>query len=100
MRSRPAAQGTKQKMAEVAPTPPPPTKPLPPKKAVNPHKLASAEKRVGELEAALADLDRQLANPANYPDADKMAVLGRERETTAQQLAAAEAAWMELLDGA
>ncbi|MEB1629576.1 ABC-F family ATP-binding cassette domain-containing protein [Xanthomonas campestris pv. campestris] len=100
LRSRPAAQGTKQKMAEVAPTPPPPTKPLPPKKAVNPHKLASAEKRVGEQEAALADLDRQLANPANYPDADKMAVLGRERETTAQQLAAAEAAWMELLDGA
>ena len=48
----------------------------------------------------MADLDRQLANPANYPDADKMAVLGRERETTAQQLAAAEAAWMELLDGA
>ncbi|OLG54154.1 ABC transporter ATP-binding protein, partial [Xanthomonas oryzae pv. oryzae] len=42
LRSRPAAQGTKQKMAEVAPTPPPPTKPLPPKKAVNPHKLASA----------------------------------------------------------
>lgn len=32
LRSRPAAQGTKQKMAEAAPTPPPPTKPLPPKK--------------------------------------------------------------------
>ncbi|CAE6805253.1 MULTISPECIES: ABC-F family ATP-binding cassette domain-containing protein [Xanthomonas] len=100
LRSRPAAQGTKQKMAEVAPTPPPPTKPLPPKKAVNPHKLASAEKRVGELEAALAALDRELANPGNYADSDKMAVLGRDREATAQQLVAAEAAWMELLDGA
>ncbi|APP85750.1 ABC-F family ATP-binding cassette domain-containing protein [Xanthomonas hortorum pv. vitians] len=100
LRSRPAAQGTKQKLAEVAPTPPPPTKPLPPKKVVNPHKLASAEKRVGELEAALAELDRQLANPANYPDSEKMAVLGRDREATAQQLAAAEAAWMELIEGA
>ncbi|MEG8130077.1 ABC-F family ATP-binding cassette domain-containing protein [Xanthomonas hortorum] len=100
LRSRPAAQGTKQKLAEVAPTSPPPTKPLPPKKVVNPHKLASAEKRVGELEAALAELDRQLANPANYPDSEKMAVLGRDREATAQQLAAAEAAWMELIEGA
>ncbi|MFO3703618.1 ABC-F family ATP-binding cassette domain-containing protein [Xanthomonas codiaei] len=100
LRSRPAAQGTKQKMAEVAPTPPPPTKPLPPKKAVNPHKLASAEKRVGELEAALAELDRELANPGNYADSDKMAVLGRDREATAQQLAAAEAEWMELIESA
>ncbi|MGD4795912.1 ABC-F family ATP-binding cassette domain-containing protein [Xanthomonas citri pv. citri] len=100
LRSRPAAQGTKQKMAEVAPTPPPPTKPLPPKKAVNPHKLASAEKRVGELEAALAALDRELANPGNYADSEKMAVLGRDREATAQQLAEAETAWMELIDGA
>ncbi|TQS96029.1 ABC-F family ATP-binding cassette domain-containing protein [Xanthomonas perforans] len=89
LRSRPAAQGTKQKMAEAAPTPPPPTKPLPPKKAVNPHKLASAEKRVGEL-----------ANPGNYADSEKMAVLGRDREATAQQLAEAETAWMELIDGA
>ncbi|MBB4130662.1 MULTISPECIES: ABC-F family ATP-binding cassette domain-containing protein [unclassified Xanthomonas] len=100
LRSRPAAQGTKQKMAEVAPTPPPPTKPLPPKKAVNPHKLTSAEKRVGELEATLAELDRELANPRNYADTEKMAVLGRDREATAQQLAAAEAAWMELIEGA
>ncbi|KUF20930.1 ABC-F family ATP-binding cassette domain-containing protein [Xanthomonas phaseoli] len=100
LRSRPAAQGTKQKMAEVAPTPPPPTKPPPPKKAVNPHKLASAEKRVGELEAALAALDRELANPGNYADSEKMAVLGRDREATAQQLAEAETAWMELIDGA
>jgi len=61
LRSHPAVQGTKQKMAEVAPTPPPPVKPLPAKKPPNSHKLATAEKRVGELEAALAELDRQLA---------------------------------------
>jgi len=100
LRSRPAAQGTKQKMAEVAPTPRPPVKPLPPKKAVNPLKLASAEKRVGELEAALAALDRDLANPGNYADSDKMAVLGRDRQAMAQQLAEAEAAWMALIDSA
>ncbi|RBC21685.1 ABC transporter ATP-binding protein, partial [Xanthomonas oryzae pv. oryzae] len=63
-------------------------------------KLASAEKRVGELEAALAALDRELANPGNYADSEKMAVLGRDREATAQQLAEAETAWMELIDGA
>ncbi len=100
LRSRPAAQGTKQKLAEVAPTPPPPTPPLPARKPANPHKLASAEKRVGELEATLAELDRQLADPVHYADSEKMAVLGCDRETTAQQLAQAEQAWLELLDGA
>ncbi|QSQ31532.1 ABC-F family ATP-binding cassette domain-containing protein [Xanthomonas translucens] len=100
LRSRPAAQGTKQKMAEVAPTPPPPVKPLPAKKPPNPHKLTAAEKRVGDLEAALAELDRQLADPRHYADAEKVAVLGRDREATAQQLAQAEQAWMELIEGA
>jgi ATP-binding cassette subfamily F protein 3 len=100
LRTRPAAQGTKQKLAEAAPTPPPPVKPLPAKKPPNPHKLAAAEKRVGELEAALAELDRRLADPKHYADAEKMAVLGRDREATAQQLAQAEQAWMELIEGA
>ncbi|KAB7772276.1 ABC-F family ATP-binding cassette domain-containing protein [Xanthomonas maliensis] len=100
LRTRPAAQGTKQKLAEAAPTPPPPTKPLVQKKAANPHKLAAAEQRVGELEAALAELDRQMADPKAYADAEKMAVLGRDREATAQRLAQAEQAWMELIDGA
>jgi len=97
LRSRPAAQGTKQKMAAAAPEPVPPTPPLPPKKTVNPVKLASAEAKVNELEARLAELDRQLADPVNYADATRMAVLGRDRETTAQQLEKAEAAWMELM---
>ena len=60
-------------------------------------KLASAEAKVNELEARLAELDRQLADPVNYADATRMAVLGRDRETTAQQLEKAEAAWMELM---
>jgi ATP-binding cassette subfamily F protein 3 len=68
------------------------------KKPVNPHKLAAAEAKVAELEGALAELDRQLADPANYADATRMAVIGRDRETTAAQLEKAEAAWMELLE--
>ncbi len=97
LRSRPAAQGTKQKMAAAAPEPLPPTPPLAPRKTVNPVKLAAAEAKVNELEGRVAELDRQLADPANYADATRMAVLGRDRETTAQQLEKAEAAWMELM---
>ncbi len=55
---------------------------------------------MGELEATLAELDRQLADPKHYADAEKMAVLGRDREATARDLAQAEQAWMELIDGA
>ncbi len=100
LRSRPAAQGTKQKMAEAAPVPPPPAKPLPVKKPPNPHKLAQAEQRVGELESVLAELDRQLSDPAHYADAEKMAALGRARESAAQDLERAEQAWLELAEGA
>ncbi|HYG04896.1 MAG TPA: ABC-F family ATP-binding cassette domain-containing protein [Stenotrophomonas sp.] len=100
LRSRPAAQGTKQRMADAAPTPPPPPPPLAPpvpKKPANPHKAAAAEKRVGELEALLAGLDRQLADPANYADSSRMAALGRDREIAAAQLAEAEQQWLELM---
>jgi ATP-binding cassette subfamily F protein 3 len=111
LRTRPNAQGTKQKMAQAAPTPPPPTKPLPPptptptkpgaaKKPANPHKLAAAEKRVEELTAALAELDRQLADPKHYSDKGRMASITRDRQSTAEQLANAEQSWMELLESA
>ncbi|WP_411834163.1 ABC-F family ATP-binding cassette domain-containing protein [Pseudoxanthomonas mexicana] len=99
LRTRPAAQGTKRKMAQAAPTPPPPPAPVPARKPPNPHKLAAAEKRVGELEQALADLDRLLADPSHYGDAAKMAALARDREAAAQQLAQAEQAWLELIEG-
>ena len=51
-----------------------------------------------QLGAALADIDGQLADPANYADAAKMTRLGGERDVLVQQLEQAEAAWMELLD--
>ncbi len=100
LRSRPAAQGTKQRMADAAPTPPPPPPPLAPpvpKKPHNPHKVAAAEQRVGELEAQLAELDRQLSDPANYADTQRMAEFGRDRDSVAARLAEAEQQWLELM---
>ena len=104
LRARPAAQGTKQRMAEAAPAkvelPPPPARPATPKKPVNPVKLAAAEKRVGELEAEVAELDRRLADPSHMADAGRLAQLGREREDMARQLEQAEQAWLALLEEA
>ena len=104
LRARPAAQGTKQCMAEAAPAkvelPTPPARPATPKKPVNPVKLAAAEKRVGELEAEVAELDRRLADPSHMADAGRLAQLGREREDMARQLEQAEQAWLALLEEA
>ncbi|MEA5668687.1 ATP-binding cassette domain-containing protein [Stenotrophomonas sp. MH1] len=104
LRTRASAQGSRNKSDRVerAPAPAPvqqvaPAKPATAKKPVNPHKLEAAEKKVEQLGASLADIDRQLADPANYADAAKMGKLGGEREVLAQQLEQAEAAWMELL---
>ncbi len=102
LRTRPQAQGTKARMEQVEEPVVVKTAPVAQvvqKKPANPHKLAAAETKVSELENSLAELDRQLADPANYADATRMAVLGRDRETTAAQLEKAEAAWMELLEG-
>ena len=102
LRSRPAAQGTRQRMAEAAPAPTP--TPAPPQAAVavparkvNPVKLAAAEKQVAALEAKVAELDRQLADPAHLADAERLSLLGREREQAAGRLELAEQAWLELL---
>ena len=104
LRTRASAQGSRSKAdrVEKAEAPAPvqqvaPVKPAAAKKPVNPHKLEAAEKKVEQLGASLADIDRQLADPANYADAAKMGKLGSEREVLAQQLEQAEATWMELL---
>ncbi|WP_182336574.1 ABC-F family ATP-binding cassette domain-containing protein [Stenotrophomonas acidaminiphila] len=106
LRTRASAQGARSKAdradkgakpAEPAPAPVA-AQSAPAKKPVNPHKLEAAEKKVEQLGVALADIDRHLADPANYADAAKMTRLGGERDVLAQQLEQAEAAWMELLD--
>ncbi|WP_028916418.1 ABC-F family ATP-binding cassette domain-containing protein [Pseudoxanthomonas sp. J35] len=102
LRTRPQAQGTKARMAETAAPAPVKTQPVAQvvqKRPPNPHKLAAAEAKVGELEAALAELDRQLADPANHADAARMATLGRDREALAARLEQAEASWLELMEG-
>ena len=105
LRTRASAQGARGKADRTekndkpaAPVVVEPPKPAVAKKPVNPHKLEAAEKKVEQLGAALAEIDRQLADPAIYADAAKLGKLGGEREILAQQLEQAEAAWMELLD--
>ena len=105
LRTRASAQGTRSKAdrTEKVELPTPvqvvaPVKPPSGKKPVNPHKLDAAEKKVEQLGASLADVDAQLADPANYADSAKMTRLGGERDVLAQQLEQAEAAWMEMLE--
>ncbi|WP_066094382.1 ABC-F family ATP-binding cassette domain-containing protein [Xanthomonas massiliensis] len=101
LRSRPGAQGTKQKGAAApaaAPVAPAPAPDKAGRKPANPYKLAEAEKRVGELEERLAAMDRDMTDPAVFADAGRLADLGRQREAAAAQLAQAEQAWLALMD--
>ena len=101
LRQRPAAQGTKQRMAEAATPVQAPlaaATPVVAKKPVNPVKLAAAEKKVAELEGQVAELDRQLADPAHLADAARLSSLGREREDAGRRLEQAEQAWLALMD--
>ncbi len=108
LRSRPGAQGTKQKAADARQGGSKPAELAPVaaaakpsgRKPPNPYKLAEAEKRVGDLEAALADLDARMADPAVFSDAGKLADIGRQRDLAAAKLADAEQAWMALMDEA
>jgi ATP-binding cassette subfamily F protein 3 len=68
---------------------------------VNPHKLAKAESRVGELEQRIAAIDRALAAPDAYADGGvRAAELGREQADLRTRLAAAEAELLALYDAA
>ncbi len=60
-------------------------------KKINPHKLAKAEARMGELEARLAAIEIELADPEVWGDGGKRAAdLGREQQTLRMQLDEAE----------
>ncbi|MCL6712104.1 ATP-binding cassette domain-containing protein [Pseudomonas sp. R2.Fl] len=96
LRTRPAAQGTKTRMAEAAPTPPP--KPAPARKPPNPHKLAEAEARMTGLEEQLAAVDAEMADPRSYADAARAAELGQQRTRLQQELEQAEQAWSALYE--
>lgn len=98
LRTRPAAQGTKTRMAEAAPTPPP--KPAGPKKPPNPHKLAQAEARMTELEERIAGIDADLADPKVYADPRRVETLGKERQAAQAALEQAEQAWSALYEEA
>ena len=82
---------------------PMPASAIAPKKTVrlNPHKLAKAETRVGELEAQLAKVDAALSDPALYADGGvRAAELGREQTRLQSELEAAEAELLALYEAA
>ena len=98
LRTRPGADNPKTPApksapAVAAPAPAPVAKPKP-----NPHKLQKAEERVARLEGKLAECDAQLADPAVYADAGKVADLGRTQLQLRQELEAAEADLLALYE--
>ncbi len=76
LRSRPGSDNPKTPAPKAEPAlakPAPPPAPAKPK--VNPHKLQKAEER-GLLEGKLAECEAQMADPAVYADAGKVADIG------------------------
>ena len=68
------------------------------KSKINPHKLQKAEERVARLEAKLAECDAQMADPAVYADAGKVADIGRLQLQLRNELEEAEAELLALYD--
>lgn len=99
LRSRPGSDNPKtpvpKKALEVDKPAPVPTAA---KSKVNPHKLQKAEERVARLEAKLAECAAQLADPAVYSDACKVADLGRQQMQLRGELDEAEADLLALYD--
>ena len=100
LRSRPGSDNPKTpvpKAAPVAAAPPP--APVAPKAKPNPHKLQKAEERVARLEGKLAECEAQLADPAVYADAGRLADLGRQQLQLRDALEQAEAELLALYAG-
>jgi ATP-binding cassette subfamily F protein 3 len=96
LRSRPGSDNPKTPAPKAQPAiAPAPAKPA---AKVNPHKVQKAEALVAELEAKLAGIDRQLADPKVYVDATRVADLGREQAALRSRLEAAEGDLLALYD--
>ncbi|MFT3896946.1 MAG: ABC-F family ATP-binding cassette domain-containing protein [Thermomonas sp.] len=101
LRSRPAS-GEAKAEAKAAAAKPEPAKPqaVPaPKAKINPHKLQKAESRVARIEEKLAECESQLADPAVYADAGRVADLGRQQMQLRGELEEAEGELLALYAG-
>jgi len=99
LRTRPGNEPVKS--ATPAKAAPAPTASVPAKPAgrVNPHKLAKAEEKVGDLETRIAQLQAQLADPSLYADGGtRAATLGQQQEALRVQLVAAESELLALYE--
>ena len=96
LRSRPGSDNPKTPAPKAQPAIA--AAPARPAAKVNPHKLQKAEALVAELEAKLAGIDTQLADPKVYVDAARVAGLGREQASLRTQLEAAEAGLLAMYD--
>ncbi|QIL21401.1 ATP-binding cassette domain-containing protein [Thermomonas sp. HDW16] len=96
LRSRPGSDNPKTPVPKAAPAvAAPPAKPA---SKINPHKLQKAEERVARLETKLAECDAQMADPAVYADAGKVADIGRLQLQLRNELEEAEAELLALYD--
>ena len=96
LRSRPGSDNPRTPAPKKEPVVAPPPAPAPAKPKANPHKLQKAEQRVARLEEKLADCEAQMADPAVYADAGKVADIGRQQMQLRAELDEAEAELLAL----
>ncbi len=95
LRSRDGDKAAERKEDTPAPAPAPVATPK--RRKGNPHKLAKAEARVGELEEQLSALEAELADPGLYTDGGNRAgELAKRQAELRTELEAAEEALLEL----
>ncbi|MBD7987930.1 ABC-F family ATP-binding cassette domain-containing protein [Luteimonas sp. Sa2BVA3] len=88
-----ASAAKQAEAAAPAPAPPAPAA----KSKVNPHRLSKAEARVAELEAGLAGIEAELADPAIYADGGTRGQeLTRRQQALRRELQEAEEALLDL----
>ncbi|TZF89992.1 ABC-F family ATP-binding cassette domain-containing protein [Cognatilysobacter lacus] len=95
LRTRDTSDGKDAKVAAPVVVEAKPVAPAKSGRKANPVKLSQAESRVAELETRLAMLDASLADPSRHAEFGR---LGQDRAKAAQELARAEAEYLELYD--